>query len=81
MAPSSSRIGIAREAVQPAAYLRAHGSSGAVIGCRYLPPEHVADRVLRAIYANRLYVITHEEGLTPLKRRFERMAQAIEESK
>jgi len=48
---------------------------------RYLPPEHVADRVLRAIYANRLYVITHEEGLTPLKRRFERMAQAIEESK
>jgi len=48
---------------------------------RYLPPEHVADRVLRAIYANRLYVITHEEGLTPLKRRFERMAQAIEENK
>jgi NAD(P)-dependent dehydrogenase (short-subunit alcohol dehydrogenase family) len=48
---------------------------------RYLPPEHVADRVLRAIYANRLYVITHEEGLTPLKRRFERMAQAIEECK
>ena len=57
-------------------------ASGAVelIG-RYLAPEHVAERVLRAIYANRLYVITHEEGLTPLKRRFERMAQAIEESK
>jgi len=48
---------------------------------RYLAAEHVAERVLRAIYANRLYVITHEEGLTPLKRRFERMAQAIEESK
>jgi NAD(P)-dependent dehydrogenase (short-subunit alcohol dehydrogenase family) len=48
---------------------------------RYLSPEHVAERVLRAIYANRLYVITHEEGLTPLRRRFERMAQAIEESK
>jgi NAD(P)-dependent dehydrogenase (short-subunit alcohol dehydrogenase family) len=48
---------------------------------RYLPSEHVAERVLRAIYANRLYVITHEEGLTPLKRRFERMAQAIEENK
>jgi NAD(P)-dependent dehydrogenase (short-subunit alcohol dehydrogenase family) len=48
---------------------------------RYLSPDHVAERVLRAIYANRLYVITHEEGLTPLKRRFERMAQAIEESK
>jgi short-subunit dehydrogenase len=48
---------------------------------RYLSPEHVAERVLRAIYANRLYVITHEEGLTPLKRRFERMAQGIEESR
>jgi NAD(P)-dependent dehydrogenase (short-subunit alcohol dehydrogenase family) len=48
---------------------------------RYLSPEHVAERVLRAIYANRLYVITHEEGLAPLKRRFERMAQAIEECK
>jgi hypothetical protein len=46
---------------------------------RHLSPEHVAERVLRAIYANRLYVITHEEGLTPLRRRFERMAQAIEE--
>lgn len=56
------------------------GSAVELIG-RYLPPEHVAERVLRAIYANRLYVITHEEGLTPLKRRFERMAQAIEESK
>jgi NAD(P)-dependent dehydrogenase (short-subunit alcohol dehydrogenase family) len=48
---------------------------------RYLPPEHVAERVLRAIYHNRLYVITHEEGLTPLRRRFERMAAAIEECK
>ena len=48
---------------------------------RYLSPDHVAERVLRAIYANRLYVITHVEGLTPLKRRFERMAQAIEENK
>ena len=56
------------------------GGAVELIG-RYLPPEHVAARVLRAIYANRLYVITHEEGLTPLKRRFERMAQAIEESK
>jgi len=56
------------------------GGAVELIG-RYLPPEHVADRVLRAVYANRLYVITHEEGLTPLKRRFERMAQAIEESK
>ena len=56
------------------------GTAVELIG-RYLPPEHVAERVLRAIYANRLYVITHEEGLTPLKRRFERMAQAIVENK
>ena len=47
---------------------------------RYLPPEHVAERVPRAIYANRLYVITHREGLEPLRRRFERMAHAIEEA-
>ena len=32
-----------------------------------LGAAQVAERVLRAIYANRLYVITHEEGLTPLK--------------
>ena len=47
---------------------------------RYLEPEDVAERVLRAIRANRLYVITHREGLEPLRRRFERMARAIEES-
>src|SRR5262245_17615061 len=38
---------------------------------RSLEPEHVAERVLRAIRANRLYVITHEEGLPALRRRFE----------
>jgi NAD(P)-dependent dehydrogenase (short-subunit alcohol dehydrogenase family) len=48
---------------------------------RYLEPGHVADRVLSAIRANRLYVITHEEGLPALRRRFERMAQAVEESR
>jgi len=48
---------------------------------RSLEPEHVAERVLRAIRANRLYVITHEEGLPALRRRFERMAQAAEESR
>jgi len=56
------------------------GGAVELIG-RYLEPEHVAERVLRAIHADRLYVITHEEGLTPLRRRFERMARAIEESK
>jgi NAD(P)-dependent dehydrogenase (short-subunit alcohol dehydrogenase family) len=48
---------------------------------RSLAPEHVAERVLRAVYANRLYVITHEEGLEPLRRRFQRMEKAIEESR
>jgi NAD(P)-dependent dehydrogenase (short-subunit alcohol dehydrogenase family) len=46
---------------------------------RTLTPEHVAERVLRAIHDDRLYVITHEEGLAPLRRRFERMEQAIKE--
>jgi NAD(P)-dependent dehydrogenase (short-subunit alcohol dehydrogenase family) len=47
---------------------------------RYLTPEHVADRVLRAVLDNRLYVITHPEGLEPLRRRFARMEKAIKES-
>ena len=58
---------------------RDSGGEVELIG-RYLEPGHVADRVLRAIHANRLYVITHEEGLTPLRRRFERMAEGIEQS-
>ena len=33
--------------------------------------------VLDAIRGNRLYVITHDEGLEPLRRRFERMERAI----
>jgi NAD(P)-dependent dehydrogenase (short-subunit alcohol dehydrogenase family) len=48
---------------------------------RTLTPEHVAERVLRAVIANRLYIITHEEGLEPLRRRFQRMERAIEESR
>jgi NAD(P)-dependent dehydrogenase (short-subunit alcohol dehydrogenase family) len=47
---------------------------------RYLSPEHVAERVLRAVLDNRLYVITHPEGLEPLRRRFVRMEKAIQES-
>src|SRR5437879_9378419 len=46
---------------------------------RYLPPEDVAGRVLRAVKANRLYVITHEEAREPLRRRFERMDRAFED--
>ena len=48
---------------------------------RTLSPAHVAERVLRAVLANRLYVITHEEGLDPLRRRFQRIERAIEESR
>jgi len=48
---------------------------------RYLEPEDVAGRVLRAVKSNRLYVITHEEAREPLRRRFERMDKAFEESR
>ncbi|HEV8586824.1 MAG TPA: SDR family NAD(P)-dependent oxidoreductase [Methylomirabilota bacterium] len=44
---------------------------------RYLAPETVADLVLAAIRTNELYVITHDEGLEPLRRRFERMERSI----
>ena len=37
--------------------------------------------VLDAIRADRLYVITHDEGLEPLRRRFQRMEHAILERK
>ncbi|MFQ5898445.1 MAG: SDR family NAD(P)-dependent oxidoreductase [Candidatus Methylomirabilia bacterium] len=47
---------------------------------RTLASEEVAARVLAAIRANQLYVITHEEGLEPLRRRFQRMEQAISSS-
>jgi NAD(P)-dependent dehydrogenase (short-subunit alcohol dehydrogenase family) len=58
---------------------RSRGGEVELIG-RYLEPAHVAQEVLRAVYANRLYVITHSEGLAPLRRRFERMAESIEPS-
>ena len=48
---------------------------------RSLTPEDVAGRVLRAVKANRLYVIPHEEARAPLRRRFERMDKAFEESR
>ncbi len=44
---------------------------------RYLAPDAVAEMVLAAIRTNELYVITHDEGLEPLRRRYERMEQAI----
>jgi len=44
---------------------------------RSLAPESVAEMVLDAIRANELYVITHDEGLEPLRRRFDRMQQSM----
>jgi NAD(P)-dependent dehydrogenase (short-subunit alcohol dehydrogenase family) len=44
---------------------------------RSLAPHAVADMVLTAIHANELYVITHEESLEPLRRRFERIERSI----
>jgi NAD(P)-dependent dehydrogenase (short-subunit alcohol dehydrogenase family) len=48
---------------------------------RTLAPEAVAEMALDAIRQNRLYVITHDEGLEPLRRRFRRMEQAVLERK
>jgi hypothetical protein len=44
---------------------------------KYLEPESVASMTVAAIRANRLYVITHDESLGPLRRRFQRLEQAI----
>ncbi len=44
---------------------------------KYLEPESVAAMTLAAIRANRLYVLTHDESLEPLRRRFQRLQQAI----
>jgi NAD(P)-dependent dehydrogenase (short-subunit alcohol dehydrogenase family) len=48
---------------------------------RTLAPAAVAEMVLAAIRANRLHVITHEESLEALRRRHERLEQAILETK
>jgi NAD(P)-dependent dehydrogenase (short-subunit alcohol dehydrogenase family) len=44
---------------------------------RTLSPETVAAMAIAAIRQNQLYVVTHEEGLEPLRRRFQRLEQAI----
>jgi NAD(P)-dependent dehydrogenase (short-subunit alcohol dehydrogenase family) len=44
---------------------------------RYLTPDTVAGMVLDAMRRGELYVITHDEGLEPLRRRFDRMQQSI----
>src|SRR5688572_9089797 len=48
---------------------------------RTLAPETVAEMVMAAIRDDRLYIITHDEGLPPLRRRFERMEQSIVDRK
>ncbi|MBI1735269.1 MAG: SDR family NAD(P)-dependent oxidoreductase [Candidatus Rokubacteria bacterium] len=48
---------------------------------RTLAPDAVARMTLDAIRTGQLYVITHEEGLDPLRKRFQRMERAILELK
>ena len=43
---------------------------------RTLGPEEVAARTLAAIRAGELYVITHDEAIEPLRRRFQRLEDA-----
>ena len=45
---------------------------------RTLGADEVAAKVVRAIYANELYVVTHEEeSLPPIRKRFQRIERAI----
>jgi NAD(P)-dependent dehydrogenase (short-subunit alcohol dehydrogenase family) len=64
---------------RPAALRNAPGTGTPAVELigRSLPPEVVADMVLDAIRRGELYVITHDEGLEPLRRRFDRMQQSI----
>jgi NAD(P)-dependent dehydrogenase (short-subunit alcohol dehydrogenase family) len=66
------------ERSRPAALRNEAGPEPAVelIG-RYLAPDTVAAMVLDAVRRGELYVITHDEGLEPLRRRFERMQQSM----
>ena len=48
---------------------------------RTLAPDAVASMTLEAIRTGQLYVITHEEGLEPLRKRFQRMERAVLELK
>jgi len=44
---------------------------------RTLTPEEVAEQVLAAIRTGELYIVTHDEGLPPLRRRFQRIEESI----
>jgi NAD(P)-dependent dehydrogenase (short-subunit alcohol dehydrogenase family) len=67
------------ERSRPAALRNEPGTAGAAVELigRYLAPDTVAVMVLDAIRRGELYVITHDEGLEPLRRRFDRMQQSI----
>jgi NAD(P)-dependent dehydrogenase (short-subunit alcohol dehydrogenase family) len=67
------------ERSRPAALRNEPGAEAAAVELigRYLAPEAVAGMVLDAIRRGELYVITHDEGLEPLRRRFERMQQSM----
>jgi NAD(P)-dependent dehydrogenase (short-subunit alcohol dehydrogenase family) len=55
---------------------RAPGESEITLIGRTLEPEEVAAQTLAAVQAGELYVITHEEALEPLRRRFRRLEDA-----
>lgn len=67
------------ERSRPAALRNEPGAEAAAVELigRYLAPEAVAGMVLDAVRRGELYVITHDEGLEPLRRRFERMQQSM----
>ncbi len=67
------------ERSRPAALRNEAGTAEAAVELigRYLTPDTVAGMVLDAIRRGELYVITHDEGLEPLRRRFDRMQQSI----
>ena len=44
---------------------------------RTLDPDEVAAQTLAAVRAGALYVITHDEALEPLRRRFQRLEEAV----
>ena len=64
---------------RPAALRNEPGAAEAAVELigRYLTADTVAGMVLDAVRRGELYVITHDEGLEPLRRRFERMQQSI----
>lgn len=67
----------ARNRPAPLRNEREHTDSAVELIGKYLDPDTVASMVLAAVRANRLYVITHDESLEPLRKRFQRLEQAI----